>query len=68
MLRLHKSRSADVRLRIPYDEFCNSPYDKIRQLYIDHLVDSVLALKSRMKNKAELNELYEIAETIASIK
>ncbi len=68
VLRQHKTRSADVRLRIPYDAFCNANYEKRRLIYIDHLVGSVLALKSRMKNNKELKELYDIADTINSVR
>ena len=68
VLRQLKQRSADVRLRIPYEEFCNTSYERRRQIYIDHLIRSVLALRNRMENHAELNELNDIAEIINSIR
>lgn len=68
VLRQHKSRSADVRLRIPYEAFCNARFEKRREIYIDHLVMSVLALESRMKNKSELMELKNIADRINRVR
>jgi hypothetical protein len=44
-----KAKDADIRLRIPYEEFFNASLDEKRRLYVENIIKSILAVQSRSK-------------------
>ena len=57
ILYRRRTSEADVRLRIPWKEFVFSKPDLRRKIYINHILESIEVLRTRVGSQFKLDEL-----------
>ena len=60
-----KQRGADVRLRIDYKTFVRAKPEQRRQIYMEHIIQAIESLRSRVKRA---NKDYQFDELVRDVK
>lgn len=59
-----KQKSADIRLRIDYKKFTTAKPEVRRQMYIQHILDSIDTLRHKVSKDYKFDELYNDVKNI----
>ena len=59
-----KQKSADIRLHIDFNKFVRSKPEVRRQMYVQHILDSIDTLRNKVSKDYKFDELYNDVKNI----
>ena len=59
-----KQKSADIRLRIDYKKFTTAKPEVRRQMYVQHILDSIDTLRHKVSKDYKFDEVYNDVKNI----